>query len=106
MIHLRHLLELCLSFVRKLQDGLDNEEEVYYMKNTLKNILKEEKNLLLVQGFQSNIQKFQKFYVSFCKNLLSLPEISMKLLKIFKISTELIIKCEEYSNDKEYFCFF
>lgn len=117
---------LCLKFIKDLQEITENDLSRYPTKRTIsgkkintnsfsfviKNSMKKvskcfEKNSQILENLINNISVFQKYYINFIKGILKNTEnISKSNIKIFRITTELIIRIQEYSLIDKYFLFF
>lgn len=83
----KHILVLALKFIRDIQ-----EHPVVEDKN--------EKNISSVGYFNDYIFTFQQYYINFIQKLIQERNIHINKsdFKLFKITTELIIRIQEYSN--------
>jgi hypothetical protein len=107
LIEIKSVLVLALKFTKDLQDLPRKPNEIEGKashKNSIKSILlQNEQNFSLLEGFKENIILFQSFFIEICKLLLdpANADISKHDMKIFKQSTELLIRIQEYSNQEK-----
>ncbi len=105
LVEIKYILVLALKFTKDLQgDDLQKNENWDQIdtsntyKHSIKNILSNEQNYYILESLRENILLFQNLYIDLCQILLdNQSSISHQEMKVFKISTELIQRTQEYS---------
>ena len=70
--------------------------------SSLSHILKNDKNIQMIEELSKNISKFQDYYIDLLREYLKIEnQISKFEIFLFKQCTELIIRLQEYSQEKE-----